>query len=74
MMTKSQVKVGRHYATRISGKMTIVKIEAQSSQSGWEGRNIFTNRRVRITSAARLLGDVTARGKRIEGDMKELGL
>lgn len=73
-MTKSQVRIGRHYAAKVSGKMTIVKIEAQSSQGGWMGRNIFTNRPVRIQSAARLWGDVTARGKRIERDMKELGI
>ena len=73
-MTKSEVKIGRYYATKISGKMTIVKIEAGSSHGGWDGKNIFTNRRVRIKSAVRLLGDVTARGKRIERDMKELGI
>ncbi len=73
-MTKSEVKIGRYYAAKASGKMTIVKIEAELSRGGWEGRNIFTNRRVRIQSAVRLLGDVMARGKRIERDMKELGL
>ncbi len=73
-MMKSQVKIGRYYAAKVSGKMTIVKIDAGSSRAGWEGRNIFTNRRVRIQSAVRLLGDVTARGKRIERDMKELGI
>ncbi len=73
-MTATEVRIGRYYATKVSGKMTIVKIEAGSSNGRWEGRNIFTNRRVRIKSAVRLLGDVTARGKRIERDMKELGL
>ncbi len=73
-MTATEVRIGRYYATKVSGKMTIVKIEAGSSHGGWTGRNIFTNRRVRITSTARLLGDVTARGKRVERDMKELGI
>ena len=73
-MTAAEVKIGRYYATKVSRQLTIVKIETQSSQGGWEGRNIFTNRRVRITSAAKLRGDVTARGKRIERDMKELGI
>ena len=73
-MTAAEVKIGRYYATKVSGKMTIVKIEAGSSHGGWDGKNIFTNRRVRIKSAMRLRGDVTARGKRIERDMKELGL
>ena len=73
-MTKSQVKIGRYYAVTVSDKLTIVKIEAGSSHGGWEGRNIFTNRRVRIKDHGRLLGDVTARGKRIERDMKELGI
>ena len=73
-MTKSQVKIGYYYAVKVSGNMTIVKIEAGSSRGGWTGKNIFTNRRVRITDHGRLLGDVTARGKRVERDMKELGL
>ncbi len=73
-MTATDVKIGRYYATKISGKMTIVKIEAKSPHGGWTGRNIFTNRRVRIKSATKLRGDVTERGKRIERDMKELGI
>ena len=73
-MAAAEVKIGCYYAVKVSGKMTIVKIEAGSSHGGWTGRNIFTNRRVGIQSAVRLLGDVTARGKRIERDMKELGL
>ena len=73
-MTTADVKIGRYYAAKVSGKMTIVKIEARSSHGGWNGKNIFTNRTVRIKSAVRLLGDVTARGKRVERDMKELGI
>ncbi|MEE8121267.1 MAG: hypothetical protein V3T55_07040 [Anaerolineales bacterium] len=73
-MTATEVRIGRYYATRISGNMTIVKIEAGSSRGGWTGKNIFTNRRVRSTDHGRLLGDVTARGERVERDMKELGL
>ena len=73
-MTAAEVKIGRYYAVKVSSEMTIVKIAAGSSHGGWTGRNIFTNRRVRIKSAVRLLGDVTARGKRIERDMKELGI
>ena len=73
-MTASEVKIGRYYAVKVSRTLTIVRIETQSSHGGWTGKNIFTNRQVRITSTARLLGDVTARGKRIERDMKELGI
>ena len=73
-MTAADVKIGRYYATKISGKMTIVKMEAKSPHGGWTGRNIFTNRPVRIKSAVKLRGDVTARGRRVERDMKELGI
>ncbi len=73
-MTATEIKIGRYYAAKVSRKMTIVKIEAGSSRGGWTGRNIFTNRRVRIKSAVRLLGDVTARGKQVERDIKELGI
>ena len=73
-MTAAEINIGRYYAAKVSSKMTIVKIEAGSSRGGWTGRNIFTNRRVRIKSAAKLRGDVTERGKRVERDMKELGI
>ena len=73
-MTAAEVKIGRHYAVKVSGKLTIVKIEAAAPHGGWTGKNIFTNRRVRIKSAAKLRGDVTERGKRVERDMKELGI
>ena len=73
-MTKAEIKIGRYYAVKVSGKMTIVKIEAASPHGGWMGRNIFTNRRVRIKSAAKLRGDVTERGKRVERDMDDLGI
>ena len=73
-MTAAEVKIGRYYAAKASSKLTIVKIEAQSSHGGWTSKNIFTNRRVRIKSAVRLLGDVTARGKRIERESRELGI
>ncbi len=73
-MTKSEIKIGRYYAAKISGKLTIVKIEAGSPHGGWTGKNIFTNRRVRIKAATRLLGDETQRGKRIEREFRELGI
>ena len=73
-MTTSEVKIGRYYAVKVNGKMTIVKIGGELSRGGWIGRDIFTNRTVCIKSAVRLLGDVTARGKRIERDMKEMGI
>ena len=73
-MTAAEVRIGRYYAAKVSGRMTIVKIEASIPRGGWTGRNIFTNRTVRIKSAAKLRGDVTARGKRVERDMKELGI
>ena len=73
-MTAAEVKIGRYYATKISGNMTIVKIEAAIPRGGWTGRNIFTNRRVCIKSAAKLRGDVTERGKRVERGMEELGI
>jgi len=73
-MTAADAKIGRYYAAKISGKMTIVKIEAAIPRGGWTGRNIFTNRRVCIKSAAKLRGDVTERGNRIEREMKELGI
>ena len=73
-MTAAEVKMGRYYAVKVSRKLTIVKIEARSSHGGRTGKNIVSNRRVRIKSAAKLRGDVTERGERIERDMKQLGI
>jgi len=41
-MTESKIRIGRYYAAKVSGKMTIVKIQAASPHGGWTGRNIFT--------------------------------
>lgn len=53
-MKKEQVKIGALYVAKVSGKMTTVKIEAESCFGGWDAVNMSTGRKVGIKSARRL--------------------
>jgi hypothetical protein len=48
-----EVKLGAIYLMKVSGRPARVRVNAVSPY-GWEGRNLDTNRPVRIRSAARL--------------------
>ena len=53
-MKKHEVEIGGVYIARVSGKLARVKIERESRYGGWMGRNLETNRPVRIQRATRL--------------------
>ena len=53
-MKKAEVKIGKTYVAKISGRITEVRIERESPHGGWEATNLLTNRRVRIKSARKL--------------------
>lgn len=58
-MLKSQIEIGKTYVAKISGKLTNVKIMAESRYgNGWDARNTKTHREVRIKSAANLRSEV----------------
>jgi len=53
-MKKNQVKVGRHYEAKVSGKLTVVRILNGNAHGGWDAVNIETTKPVRIKTAQRL--------------------
>jgi len=59
-MKKKDVQIGGRYKVLVSGRIVIVRILRESPYGGWEGRNESTGRDVRIRSAQRLRGVVTA--------------
>ncbi len=59
-MKNADVKVGGTYLAKVSGKVVLVRIDAENPRGGWDGTNTVTSKKVRIKSAQRLRG--TARG------------
>jgi len=59
-MLKKDVVLGKTYVVKVSGKISKVRLDAESPFGGWVGTNVATKRTVRIKSAARLRGLVTA--------------
>ena len=57
-MKKAQVEIGKSYAAKVSGRITMVTIRSESIHGGWNGRNVETGRDVRIKSAQRLRYEV----------------
>jgi len=57
-MKKRDVEIGKHYLAKIGGRLTTVKIVAESVYGGWEAVNTATGRRVRIKTAGRLRKEV----------------
>ena len=53
-MKKAEVQIGQTYVVKVSGKLTTVRIDGESSYGGWVGTNVATSRSVRIKSAQRL--------------------
>lgn len=53
-MKKSEIEVGQHYAAKVSGRITVVRIAGVSAFGGWNAVNVATGREVRIKSAVRL--------------------
>ncbi len=57
-MKKAEVQIGKQYAARISGRLTVVRLDAESRFGGWNATNTATKRSVRIRSAAKLRREV----------------
>ena len=53
-MKKKEIQIGQIYAAKISGKVVPVKILSKSHYKGWDGKNIKTDRDIRIKSASKL--------------------
>ena len=55
-MKKNEVKVGKVYSAKVTGKMVPVRIDAVNPHGGWEATNLVTKKRIFIKSAQRLRG------------------
>ncbi len=53
-MKKEDVKVGKTYQAKITGRITEVRITGVNRHGGWDAVNVMTNRKVRIKSAQKL--------------------
>jgi hypothetical protein len=53
-MKKKDIQIGGRYLAKVSGKLTVVRIDRESRYGGWDATNVATKRSVRIKSAARL--------------------
>ncbi len=53
-MKKNEVQIGKTYVAKVSGKVTVVRLERESPFGGWDGTNIRTGRRVHVKTAGRL--------------------
>ena len=63
-MKKDEVKVGKHYAAKVSGQMATVRIDAENPHGGWDATNLRTRKKVRIKSAQRLRHETRGPGER----------
>ena len=63
-MKKQDVKIGRHYAAKVSGRMATVRIDAENPHGGWDATNITTRKKVRIKSAQRLRHETRGPGEK----------
>ncbi len=66
-MKKADVEIGAVYCAKVSGQLTWVKIVDVCHFGGWMGKNLKTDRSIRIKSAQRL------RYRAAEGQHSTLG-
>ena len=62
-MKKSDVKTGKFYAAKVSGRMATIRIDAENPNGGWDATNLTTRKKVRIRSARRLRHETRPPGK-----------
>lgn len=53
-MKKADVVIGAVYLVKVSGNLAPVRLVRESPYGGWDGRNLNTDRPVRIHTAGRL--------------------
>lgn len=68
-MKKEDVKIGRTYQAKVSGRLTEVRITGENRHGGWDAVNVLTNKTVRIKSAQRLRCEAVhgKKGKKVLG-------
>ena len=69
-MKKADVKVGGHYAAKVTGRMATVRIDAVNPHGGWDATNLRTNKAVRIKSPQRLRHETRPPGRAVEAQVE----
>ena len=64
-MRKQDVQIGHIYYVKVSGNVVPVTLVRECPYGGWFGRNIKTNREIRIRTAGRLRSEVTNKATQI---------
>ena len=62
-MKKSEIKKGKCYTAKVSGRMATVRIDADNPNGGWDATNLTTGKKIRIRSAQRLRHETRPPGK-----------
>jgi hypothetical protein len=57
---KDEIKIGETYTAKVSDKVVPVRLDKENPRGGWDATNLVTNKQVRIKSAQRLRGRVSA--------------
>jgi len=57
-MKKKDVKLGKTYMVKVSGKLVPVRLKSEHWNGGWTGVNTTTGREVRVKTAAKLRRDL----------------
>ena len=70
-MKKSEVKQGKCYAAKVSGRMATVRIDAENPHGGWDATNITTGKKIRIRSAQRLRHETRGPGEKAKPDLPD---
>lgn len=66
-MKKNDVKIGENYMAKVTNSVVPVRIDTETPNGGWDGKNLVSGRKVHIKSAQRL------RRKCTEADLASLG-
>lgn len=59
-MMKNEVSIGDVFKVKVTGKIVPVKIICENPHGGWSGKNLVTNKKVRIKSSAKLRSRVSS--------------
>jgi len=68
-MKKSEVKKGKCYTAKVSGRMATVRIDADNPNGGWDATNLTTGKKIRIRSAQRLRHETRGPGQKAESNV-----
>lgn len=61
-MRSKDIQLGKVYAVKVSGSIAPVRLTGENRYGGYDGRNLKTNREIRIRTAVRLRYEMVEAG------------